>query len=1685
MGRKVEDGAKTGRKDEADNNGEGSNNEMEMETDQSKPQGVRHRVVNLGEGCKEQIGSMSKKGVVVKDINDKSQRSKVGKDQQATQERMDLGKTSSGTGSHFPRKNSGLKVKDCPLVHQQSVLVENERNIPVQSKTKFVPYGKGGVKDRGAVMQICVEEKTCEKVDKEGGHVAVSRDVNKAEVRNQFNKNKSGSAEMKNRNGKTQLTDKVERKLTVDEDKYKDDDDREDGKRDGYVGNTRELRVQRPTRNNSNIQKEQKSTRGQGLPLTISGGNCGTTEHKGSVKGERYSNQFSRVNKVGQETTVKGDSRDEMKTDEVEESQVREEAEEEEDVCGMDAAAKEEESKVKNGSCPKEYSFLFSPIDSHLEDFLENYDSQQDIIAISASPELKGEKKLVERQVRTSFGIGKTNKHLSKPAIEFNGGREPQTKDALIGHSLGQCKDRRKDLDQDPENKVGKILNLGEASSKCSSHFTKHKRDNFNSASQPKDIVSQDLIPAGRENVEKCSISDPVLSDNFLEETSECLSPGTLAVLDFLVDGDGEEVTFTQVNSPTNSESPDLFSEDPDLQLKDPVRRHGDDLGKSKLERHLYGKVGIEEKKHSKDRRLQWKCGNSVKVPQRGSSLSTAMQKDVDTCKADTPNRNVRKRKSDEKLPGKESGAIKRVSRCHSLNRSKVNSTSGTPSAPPTRSDSLPRTPSKGTKTPLPFLNSGVMRSSSRRPCRRSQISSAASSSSSKGKAMLSFNFETPTDVDIETVSSECDDLDVAMDSEDLDIELEPSQPEEPSHLANLATKSASRREQSGKKVSSQMDEIDIDSDISLSEVEGNVHFQDDRQCRRRRDCQKYPEATSSKRNKQLNDHEIGHLADNLQAGEISETRREKTSSTVRNEIDLNQTADQPRSQLSILESPIAPSTPDTFAIIDVCANKDLFETFIREWKRKKRYAFSIGCERYEVPVEGGGIGGNHRRGKRLGPEVDGLPLGWNKLLVTGLAVSWGAKDAYYISFQEKNVKVDLDASLAAPPNDESISVNKRIQEVTSTLELATISKGSQRSTIHRVAFDIKEQLKILVQLFGCVFSGIIEDPKVAHWLLDPSAKEKNLHGMISQYLPTQAGILDNIGGGIGLSSLGISPQNPGSPRLRACVESVLLLDLMESLKKGLTDNHLLDAFRKIEMPSIMTLTHVELNGFGFNPDECETQKIFMQSKLSALEEQAYLLAGRSFSLTSPEDIAQVLFMELKLPPNGDVVGCNQGRVTMPPRKTLGVEEGEDYQSSLVLRKNPWRKSDIFIHCQNVCHCFFIPSGLISEWRKMSMSLTKVVFPLQKEKVFNEKLGMYRLFTVYQTHTATGRVATLDPNIQAIPKDFEISLPSVIGESPPHWSGPILGGPATATKGKARRESRRSSVQCKMTLKEPEGLKSAVSLRHAFCPFPGGLLLAADYSQLELRILAHLSQDVKLIRILNADGDVFRQIAAQWKNIEERDVTDKQRQEAKQICYGMIYGIGAKALGEQLEIEEEDAACFMETFRDQYKGMKNFIKQTVVKCRERGFVETLSKRRRYLPSINHSNLGARNHAERQAVNTTIQGSAADLVKTAMVQLQQQLSLSFPSTRISHRHKDKGKIGLPKCRTRHSQNTRGSVRGAYLVLQLHDELIYEVHKDDLEKVVTLVRKVMESAMRLLVKLPVKIKVGPTWGSLKEI
>ncbi|XP_062342230.1 DNA polymerase theta-like [Osmerus eperlanus] len=317
------------------------------------------------------------------------------------------------------------------------------------------------------------------------------------------------------------------------------------------------------------------------------------------------------------------------------------------------------------------------------------------------------------------------------------------------------------------------------------------------------------------------------------------------------------------------------------------------------------------------------------------------------------------------------------------------------------------------------------------------------------------------------------------------------------------------------------------------------------------------------------------------------------------------------------------------------------------------------------------------------------------------------------------------------------------------------------------------------------------------------------------------------------------------------------------------------------------------------------------------------------------------------------------------------------------------------------------------------------------------------------------------------PTNFEIQMATVVGESPPSQDG----------RQAATRPGRgRSRLPAPPAGSPEKDVAFSVSMRHAFVPFSGGMILAADYSQLELRVLAHLSKDRRLLQVLNGGVDVFRCIAAEWKNITPDAVKDGLRQQAKQICYGIIYGMGAKSLGEQMGVDENDAACYIESFKARYTGIQSFLRDTVKSCVKKGYVQTLLGRRRYLPGITNGNTYARAHAERQAVNTTVQGSAADIVKLATVNIQQRLQETFPTAPLSHQHphSDRGR-----------SRTWPRVRGAYFILQLHDELIYETTEEDLIRVAQIVKREMESAVKLYVKLRAKVRVGPSWGDLQDM
>ena len=219
---------------------------------------------------------------------------------------------------------------------------------------------------------------------------------------------------------------------------------------------------------------------------------------------------------------------------------------------------------------------------------------------------------------------------------------------------------------------------------------------------------------------------------------------------------------------------------------------------------------------------------------------------------------------------------------------------------------------------------------------------------------------------------------------------------------------------------------------------------------------------------------------------------------------------------------------------------------------------------------------------------------------------------------------------------------------------------------------------------------------------------------------------------------------------------------------------------------------------------------------------------------------------------------------------------------------------------------------------------------------------------------------------------------------------------------------------------------------------------------------------------------MFKAIAAKWQKKSVEEVTQTDRQQVKQIIYGILYGMGVKKLSEELGVTIEDAGVFISTFMDTYPGVKKFIEATIENCKKNGHITTLKGRRRYLPHIVNSNQRAMAEAERQAVNSTIQGSASDIIKKAMIDIDRELCKRYPSCRYPIRRSSKEIKNMTRIR-----------EGAHFILQLHDELYYEVSQKDLVSCASLIKNAMEKAVELDVAFPVKVKIGQTWGELTEM
>ena len=730
--------------------------------------------------------------------------------------------------------------------------------------------------------------------------------------------------------------------------------------------------------------------------------------------------------------------------------------------------------------------------------------------------------------------------------------------------------------------------------------------------------------------------------------------------------------------------------------------------------------------------------------------------------------------------------------------------------------------------------------------------------------------------------------------------------------------------------------------------------------------------------------------------------------------------ADQSFKDLSMLHSTTCSESGMT--IIDIAANEILLKTFLEECKEQNIIAFAVATETVH---SNNGIGASLVKPCH---SSKGLPLPMSNEQILGVAFSWGEMDAYYLSLCESaghsSKKRELDMSQVG--TDPSVPLELRIKALQSLF-------SASNPKYHFVAYDSKKHFKLLMS--SCQVDTVCQmrDPKVADWLLDPDAREKTLNHMVMKYLPFQPTMAEGVDGGEA-TLCSVACHSP-FPYLRSSAECILAEMLMSSMNKLLEAENTINVFESVEMPILLILAEIEINGIGFSTEACESLRDQLQHHLSELEQEAYNHAGRTFSLTSPEDVSIVLFNELKLPTFQEGSNC----------KSLGVRKGKRGRiQHLSTSKDVLEK---------ISPLHPLPR-IVLEWRRVSSTVSRTLFPLFKASVTHTNLDSNRIHSFCQIHTATGRVSILDPNLQNVPKEYPVGLHKVSNATQQSLLNSLL--PEFEVCTTQHEESTEQEIK-------------KVCMRDVFKPFPNGIFIAADYSQLELRLLAHLSRDVKLCSFLNQSGDAFRMIAGEWLSIEPSDVTDTQRQQAKQMCYGMVYGIGAKALGEQMGVSEDKAFGFMESFKSKYPQVKKFISNTIDQCRETGHIVTILGRKRFLSHINSTDLCKRAQAERQAVNSTIQGSAADLVKRAMINVEKQLQSA----------------GFITCLSKLGSHGIANAEVALLVLQLHDELLYEVHISALGEVVRIIKKEMESALDLSVTFPVKIKAGKSWGCLEAI
>ena len=427
--------------------------------------------------------------------------------------------------------------------------------------------------------------------------------------------------------------------------------------------------------------------------------------------------------------------------------------------------------------------------------------------------------------------------------------------------------------------------------------------------------------------------------------------------------------------------------------------------------------------------------------------------------------------------------------------------------------------------------------------------------------------------------------------------------------------------------------------------------------------------------------------------------------------------------------------------------------------------------------------------------------------------------------------------------------------------------------------------------------------------------------------------------------------------------KAAIFQELFIKLQEQLLENNLYDLYLNIELPLITILADMELTGVTVEKKVLEEMGQKLEQKLEQLTKDIFTLSDEEFNINSPKQLGVILFEKMDLPG--------------------GKKTKTGYSTNAEI-------------LEQITH----PIGeKLLEYRQLTKLKGTYIEGLKE--ITNERTGKIHT-TFKQTITATGRLSSVEPNLQNIP----------------------------------------------IRLEEGRVLRKAFVTSKA-----GNVLIATDYSQIELRILAHLSRDENLIDAFEKGQDIHTRTAAEVFGVAMEDVTSQMRRSAKVVNFGIVYGISDFGLARDLGISRKEAKNYIEEYFRRYRGVDAYINDTIKKAREEGYVTTLLNRRRYLPDIFSPNKMVRAFGERTAMNTPIQGSAADIIKIAMIKCQEFIN----------------EQNLP----------------IEMILQVHDELIFECPETIYKEAAASIVEIMENAYNLEVPLIVDAKYGLNWYDLKDI